>query len=533
MAMMDTQLNSWLMFSHAERHHAGTEVVSLLGAGKKHRYTYGGYARRTQQLMHALDKLGLDRGAAVATLAWNNYRHLELYYAVPCTARVLHTLNLRLSPEDLTYIINHAEDRAIFVDGDLLPILESVGAEALKSVQHIVVMGAHGATSLPNILDYEELIGEQPEHYDPIDIPEKTPLGLCYTSGTTGRPKGSVYTHRSSFLHSMAAQTMSGLGIGPMDSVLPIVPMFHANAWGLAHAGVACGAKLVFTGPHMDGASVVDLMDSENVTVSGGVPTVWLGVLEEMRKTGRRLPKLRHVACGGSQPPRALIEGLLEVGVNLVQAWGMTETSPLASAAWPKNSLLGLPEEELTTEVRCQAGLPLPGVDVTLRDPQGNEVPWDGQSLGDLLVRGPWVVDSYMKGDSKEQFTEDGWFRTGDVAVGSPNGYFVISDRTKDLIKSGGEWISSVDMEGAIMAMPEVAEAAVIAIPDPKWQERPLACVVPRDGNEISLERVHEHLRRSGFAKWQLPDRVELIEAVPRTSVGKFDKKVLRARFPQ
>ncbi|MFN2463063.1 MAG: long-chain fatty acid--CoA ligase [Candidatus Dormibacteria bacterium] len=533
MAMMDTQLNSWLLFSHAEKHHGETEIVSLVGPGKKHRYTYREYARRTQQLMRALDRLGIERGAAVATMAWNNYRHLELYFAIPCTGRMLHTLNLRLSADDLAYIIGHAEDRAIFVDADLVPILEKLPEGALSGVRHIIVMGDHAGTSLPNVQSYEDLIGGEDEHYDPIDIAENTPLGICYTSGTTGRPKGSVYTHRSTFLHSMAVQTASGLGIGPMDSILPIVPMFHANAWGMAHAGVACGSKLVFTGPHIDGPSVVDLMESEQVTISGGVPTVWLAVLEELRKSNRRLPRLKHVACGGSQPPRALIEGLLEVGVNLVQAWGMTETSPLATMAWPKASMLDLPADELTSQVRCQAGLPIPGIDVSIRDEEGNEVPWDGEALGNLLVRGPWVVDSYMKGDGAEQFTEDGWFRTGDVAVGSPTGYFVISDRTKDLIKSGGEWISSVDMEGAIMAMPDVLEAAVVAIPDPRWQERPLACVVPREGREVTLQQVHEHLLTHGFAKWQLPDRMELIEAVPRTTVGKFDKKVLRVRFPQ
>ena len=531
MAMMDTPLNSWLLFDHAERHNGATEVVTLLEPGRMHRYTYTEFSQRAQQLMHALDELGIEEGAPVATLAWNSYRHLELYFAVPCSRRVLHTLNLRLSPEDLSYIIGHAGDRALFVDADLIPIVEQLG-DALGSIEHIVVMG-DGAT-LPGAISYEDLIADKPRTYPRKQIPENSPLGICYTSGTTGRPKGAVYTHRSTFLHSMAVSSAAGLGVGPKDCVLPVVPMFHANAWGLPHACTGVGAKQVFTGRSLDPASIVTLLAEEEVTVAGGVPTIWLGVADELANRGVRLPSMRHMICGGSQPPRAMIERYLkDFGLQIVQAWGMTETSPLASIAWPQQRMHSWPEERVTDEVRTKAGLPLMGVDVTLRDGEGKDVPWDGESMGDLLVRGPWIIDSYHRGDAAEQFTSDGWFRTGDVAIGSPEGYFVIADRTKDLIKSGGEWISSVDMEAAIMAMPGVAEAAVIAIPDVRWQERPLACIVPRNGATITLEAVRAHLTEHGFAKWQLPDRVEIIDAVPRTTVGKFDKKQLRARYPQ
>jgi acyl-CoA synthetase (AMP-forming)/AMP-acid ligase II len=533
-AMMDVPLGTWLLFANVERHFGATEVVTRLPSKDLHRYTLGEFARRSQRLMHALDRLGLDRGERVATLGWNTYRHLEAYFAVPNTERVLHTLNLRLSPEDLTYIIGHADDRAILVDPDLVPVLEKIGPEALAKVKHVVVMADEVPTdtSLEGLIAYEDLIADEPETYPRREIDERTPCGICYTSGTTGRPKGAVYTHRSTFLHSLAALTTAGMGFGPGDAVLPVVPMFHANAWGVPHAAVATGAKLVFTGPHLDPASVVDLMARERVTVAAGVPTIWLGVGEELAATGTRLPHLRHVACGGSQPPRALIERYLnEFGIPIIQAWGMTETSPLASMAWPQERMRDWEPGRVTDAVRTRAGLPIPGVEITIRDDAGEEVPADGTSMGELLVRGPWVIDEYLYGEGPDRFTDDGWFRTGDVAIGSPDGYFVIADRSKDLIKSGGEWISSVDMEAAIMAMPDVAEAAVVAIPDPKWQERPLACVVPRPGATVTLEDVCAHLSSSGFAKWQLPDRIELIDAVPKTTVGKFDKKVLRARF--
>jgi fatty-acyl-CoA synthase len=521
--MMDVPLTGWQLFAHAGRHFADVEVVSRLPDGAIHRYNYADFSKRTQQLMHALDALGIERGERVGTLAWNHYRHLEAYFGVPCSGRVLHTLNLRLSSEELGYIIGHADDRVILVDPDLVPLLDKVRANGgLERVEHVVVLDDA----------YEELIADQPDRYDPPEIDERAPFGMCYTSGTTGRSKGVVYTHRSTVLHALGVTSMAGGAVGSSDCVLSVVPMFHATAWGFPHAATLVGAKQVFLAGSLEPADLVDLMAAERVTVAAGVPTIWLGVGDELSRRGQGLPDVRHIACGGAQPPRALIERFLrEFDIPIIQAWGMTETSPLASMAWTKQPLAGLDDDELSDRVRTQAGLPLPLVDVTIRDAEGNAVPWDGHTMGDLLVRGPWVTDAYHGGEGAEQFTDDGWFRTGDVAVGSPDGYFVIADRTKDLIKSGGEWISSVDMEAAIMALDGVVEAAVIAVPDPKWQERPLACVVAKDEAGITVEAVHAHLEASGFARWQLPDRVELIDEVPRTTVGKFDKKALRARF--
>jgi fatty-acyl-CoA synthase len=533
--MMEVQLNSWLLFSHAETHHGDVEIVSRFPSGEVHRYTYRDFARRAQQLMHALDALGVPRGARVATLAWNHHRHLECYFGIPCAARVLHTLNVRLAPSELAFIIRDAGDSVIFADADQMALLEQVRAErGLDGVEHIIVLDSQGPDGAPRgAIAYERLLAAQPEHYDPIEIPENTPFGMCYTSGTTGRSKGVVYTHRSVYLHSLAVTSRAAMDVGPGDCALPVVPMFHAMAWGLPHAAVSVGAKLAFLAGPLDAAALVDLMEQEAVTVSAAVPTVWLGVADELAKRGTRPAALRHVVCGGAQPPRPLIERYLhEFGIPLVQAWGMTETSPLASLAWPKHGWDALPDDDITTRARCQAGLPIPGVDISVRDAEGNEVPADGETMGDLFVRGPWVAASYWKGVGAEQF-DGGWFRTGDVAVKSPDGYFVIADRSKDLIKSGGEWISSVDMEGHLMAMPEVAEAVVVAIPDPKWQERPLACIVPKAGATVTLEGVRTHLEEQGWARWQLPDRIEIIDEVPRTSVGKFDKKVLRARFAE
>jgi fatty-acyl-CoA synthase len=519
--MMDVPLNAWSLFGNVARHHPRTEVVTA-GAGREtHRYTYADFSARTQQLMHALDGLDLEPGARVATLAWNGYRHLEAYFAIPCTGRVLHTVNIRLSADEVAYVLGHARDVAILVDPEFLPVVEEV-AGRLPHLRHVLVLDE----------PYEGLIAGQKTEYPPLDIPEHTPLGLCYTSGTTGKPKGVEYTHRSTFLHALAVTSGAAMSIGPSDCTLPQVPMFHASAWGMPFASVAVGAKQVFFAGPLEAAAFVDTMIDERVTIAAGVPTVWFALAEELAKRDVTLPDLRHIVCGGAQPPRSLIERYRdEFGIPIIQAWGMTETSPLASMAWPQQYMRDWDAEAVTDVAGTRAGLPLPGVEVSIRDDQGTELPFDGESMGVLHVRGPWVVDGYLEGEGAGSFTEDGWFDTGDVAIGWPDGYFVIADRTKDLIKSGGEWISSVDMEAAIMAMPGVAEAAVIAVPDPKWMERPLACVVVRPDATIDRAGVRSHLEASGFARWQLPDRVELIEAVPKTATGKFDKKVLRARF--
>ena len=529
---MDEQLGAWLLFDQIAHHARATEVVTMEAAGGRiRRSTYGDIAARAQQLMHALDALGVAEGAPVATLAWNSQQHLECYFAIPCAGRVIHTVNVRLSADEIAFILADAGDEVVFADSDLLPVLAEATA-GFTTVQTVVVFGDIPVGSPPNLLSYEELLASQPDSYPWRRIDEHATLGLCYTSGTTGAPKGVAYTHRSTFLHALAATSATACAVGPGDVVLPLVPMFHASAWGLPYAAAAAGAKQVFLAGAAQPAAIVELLLRERVTIAAGVPTIWIAVEQQLDSCAATLPDLRHIVVGGSQPPRALIQRYLDkYSVPILQAWGMTETSPLASLAWPAGYMSDWPAERVMDAARSQAGRPIPGVRISIRDEQGAEVPRDGSTVGTLLVRGPWVADSYTSAVDGARWTEDGWFDTGDLAAWNSDGYFVIADRAKDLIKSGGEWISSLDMENAIAAIPAVREVAVIAVPHEKWQERPLACIALEEDGTVGVEEICDRLAGAGFAKWQMPDRIEIVEAIPRTSVGKYDKKVLRARY--
>ena len=478
-----------------------------------------------------LDGLRLGADARVGTFAWNNARHLELYFAVPCTGRVLHTLNIRLFAEQLSYIVNHAEDEAIFVDRSLLGVLWPL-VEGFETVRHIVVMDDGADVEVPDdprISDYEALLAAA----DPVEFrvdDEDRAAAMCYTSGTTGNPKGVVYSHRSTVLHSMGAMMADSIGVCERDVVLPVVPMFHANAWGLGQAAVFAGATVVLPGPDLSPSAVIDLIETERVTLAAGVPTIWMGVLPLL--DGRDVRCLTRIVCGGSAVPKALSEAYRQaIGLPVLQAWGMTETSPLASIGRIRSSLADRGEEELAT-VRSSQGLVVPGIEVRIMDPGGGtELPWDGEARGELQVTGPWIaLDYYRDPRGSDSFTADGWLRTGDVATISADGYIRLVDRTKDVIKSGGEWISSVELENEIMAHPAVAEAAVIAVADDKWSERPLACVVVKPGQALTEDEVVDWLRPR-VARWWLPDAVVFIDEVPKTSVGKFSKKSLRERF--
>ncbi|HEX7734278.1 MAG TPA: long-chain fatty acid--CoA ligase [Ktedonobacteraceae bacterium] len=530
--MMDYPLTLLHFFKRAVRLFQRKEIVTLTAQGK-HRYTYADWGKRVQQLAHALQAAGAEQGDRIATFGWNTYRHLELYFAIPCLGAVLHTLNIRLFAEQLAYIVNDAQDKIIFVDGDLVPLLEGL-VDQFPSVRLYVIMGdAPNATDkLQPSVDYETFIGGHSEHFAWPELDENVPAAMCYTSGTTGNPKGVVYSHRSTYLHSMAVGMTDGIGLSEQDTVLPVVPMFHANAWGLAHAGVMMGSKQVFPGRFMDPMSIARLMSEEGVSVAGGVPTIWIGVLGLLEKETFEFPRLRMIICGGSAVPASLIENLARRKMNLVQAWGMTETSPLASLSRLRNHQLEWPADE-QLRIRARQGTVIPGVEFRVVDIEsGQEVPWDNRTYGELQVRGPWIARAYYNDrESSAKFTE-GWLRTGDVAMVDEDGSLQLVDRTKDLVKSGGEWISSVELESLIMGHPKVLEACVVGIPHPKWSERPLACVVlkPDHAGQVSKEEIIEYLRPL-VAKWWLPDDVVFIDAVPKTSVGKFDKKVLRKRY--
>jgi fatty-acyl-CoA synthase len=530
--MMDYPLTLHHAFDRAVRLFSRKEVVTQTD-GAPHRYTYGDWGKRTIQLANALKSAGVEQGDRIATFAWNTYRHLELYFAIPCIGAVLHTLNIRLFADQLDYIINNAEDKIIFIDGDLVPLLEQL-ADGLKSVKLYVIMGeAPNATGkLQPSVDYETFIGDQPQTIEWPKFDENTAAAMCYTSGTTGNPKGVVYSHRSIFLHSMGVGLADGPGMCEQDVVLPVVPMFHANAWGFPHAAVMVGAKLVLPGRYMDPMRVAQLMADERVTLGGGVPTIWIGLLNLLGKNDFDLSSLRAIYCGGSAVPQALIEGLQKHNINIVQAWGMTETSPLASVSKLRSYQRELPPEE-QFRIRARQGTVIPGVEFRVVDVEtGKEVPWDNKSFGELQVRGPWIARAYYADDESSAKFAEGWLRTGDVAVVDGDGSIQLVDRTKDLVKSGGEWISSVELESLIMGHPKVLEACVIGVPHPRWSERPVACVVAKPDYEgqITKEEILDYLRPR-VAKWWLPDDVLFIDAIPKTSVGKFDKKVLRSRY--
>jgi fatty-acyl-CoA synthase len=519
------------VFRRAERLFPDKGVVTVRADGLD-RITYGEWAERTRRLATVLDQLGISEDGRVATFAWNTSRHLELYFAAPCSGRVLHTLNIRLFGDDIVYIADHAEDEVVFVDRSLLPVFWPL-MERLRTVEHVVVMDDGVPEAIPDdprVHDYETLLAAaEPADFGVIDD-ENRAAAMCYTSGTTGHPKGVVYSHRSTVLHSLGALVVDSAAVSEKDTVMPVVPMFHANAWGLCQAAVMAGANLAMPGPKMQPAALADLMQGEKVTLAAGVPTIWMSVLPELK--GRDLSALRDIVCGGSAVPKSLSEAYREqVGLPILQAWGMTETSPVATTGRIKSTLADRSDEELA-DLRAAQGTPIPLVELRIADPAtGEELPWDGQARGELQATGPWIARAYYNDErSGDSFTEDGWLRTGDVATISPDGYVRLVDRTKDLVKSGGEWISSVELENAIMAHPKVAEAAVIGIPDEKWSERPLACVVPEDGAEITLDELREFLAER-VPKWWLPNDLEIIEEVPKTSVGKFSKKTLRERF--
>jgi len=529
--MQDYPLTLHHIFWRLERLFGDKEVVTKRENGV-HRYTNADLVRRVYRLANALQRMGVRTGDRVGTLAFNNYRHLELYYAVPLLGAVLHTLNMRLFPDQLEFVIRDGADRFIFADASLVPVLQKLAGK-LPTVEQIVVMADTGeavpAHNLGELRDYEQLLAQEPEHFDWPEVDERAAAAMCYTSGTTGNPKGVVYTHRSQLLHAMSVLQVGNMGMSESDVILPAVPMFHANCWGLPYAAGLCGAKLVMLDRWVgDGKAFVDLAEAEGATVLGGVPTIGMNLMNTLRQSGRQLPKARTMLCGGAAVPEGLMRGLDEMGISVLHAWGMTETSPVATIARP-SSRHTTAEEQLRK--RLTQGFIQPGVELRIVDlSNGEALPWDGQAFGEVHVRGPWIASGYHHGADPDRFTTDGWLRTGDVATVSPDGYVTLVDRAKDVIKSGGEWVSSVDLENAIMGHPKVAEAAVIGLAHPTWSERPVAYVVPRPEHraDLTAAEILEYLS-SRVAKWWLPDEVRFIDEVPKTSVGKFDKKALRA----
>ena len=535
--MMDVPLSLNHLLDRAGQLFGGNEIVSRLPDKSLKRHSYAQYHRRTRALASALQKLGINKGDRVATLCWNHHAHLECYFGIPAAAGVMHTLNLRLAVDELGWIAADAKDRFLIVDDVLLPLYKQFAR--LHAFEKVIVFSFSGAPVPEGFLDYEALLeNADPDGFAYAPHDENDPVSMCYTSGTTGRSKGVVYSHRSTVLHTLVGSLADCWSLKGTDVVMPVTPMFHANSWGVPYGAVMLGVKLVFPGPHLHPDDLLDLMQMEPPTLALGVPTIWMGLIQAFdaaltTQPGRwKMPAGLRSLVGGAAVPEALIRAFAKHGVWLVQGWGMTETSPLATVSYLRNELKDAGDEERYRRA-AMAGVPVPLVDVRIRTDLGVDAPWDGLTMGEIQVRGPFITGSYHQvAVTDDKFTADGWLRTGDVATMDALGFVRITDRTKDLIKSGGEWISSVDLENALMAHASMAEAAVIAIPDDKWSERPLACVVFKAGHSASPAELSAHLLRHGFAKWQLPERYEAIEAIPRTSTGKFWKLKLRERFP-
>ncbi len=529
--MMNYPLTVTHLLQRARTYFPGVEIVSRRTDKTLHRGSYEAFYKRSARLANALKRLGVKPGDRVATLCWNHREHLEAYFGIPAMGAVVHTLNLRLHPTEIGYIANHAEDKVVIVDRSLLPLFEKF-SESVRSIQRVIVV-PDPASNVPvsgAYLDYEELLAAEEDEYDWPALDETAAAMICYTSGTTGNPKGVVYSHRSTVLHALVAALPDELGVRQADTVLPVVPMFHAAAWGLPYMAVLSGAKIVFPGPHLDPTSLLDLMAAEKATIAGGVPTIWIGILAMLDREAKRwdLSSIRAMVIGGSAAPATMIDGFSQRhGLEVLHAWGMTETNPLGTVARIKHHLETRPAEERLA-IRASQGFAAPFFEVKHVDDRDQPLPWNGESMGELLVRGPWVAASYVGGEGEDKFTKDGWFRTGDVVTIDKEGYVRITDRAKDVIKSGGEWISSVALENALMSHPSVLEAAVFAAKHSKWDERPVAAIVVKEGQTVTKEELAEHLA-SRFAKFWLPDEYLFLAQIPRTSTGKFLKSKLRA----
>ena len=536
--MQDWPLLVHKIIDHAAINHGDREVVSRSVEGPIHRTNYREIAVRARKVAEALDRYGIKEGDRVATLAWNTWRHIETWYGITGVGAIYHTLNPRLFPEQIVYIANHAEDRAIFFDITFASLVEQIAPKlpsvklyvAMTDAAHLAELKKKSGANIPNLVAYEDFIADASGDFEWKEVDEKAGCGLCYTSGTTGNPKGVLYSHRSNVLHALMAAQTDAQGISNRDSILPVVPMFHANAWALAFSAPMVGAKLVLPGPKLDGPSICDLLTDEVVTMTAAVPTVWLAALQHLEQTGKTLPHMKKVLIGGSACPRSMIETFeKKYDVQVIHAWGMTEMSPLGTIGTMKHHVLDLPYEK-QLDYKCKQGHPVFGVEMKITDDEDRELPRDGKAFGRLKVRGPAVASGYFRGEGQDAFDDDNWFDTGDVATIDPESYMTITDRSKDVIKSGGEWISSIEIENIAIGCPGIAEAAVIGVRHPKWDERPLLIVVKKPDATVTREDVLEYLKGK-IAKWWTPDDVQFVAEIPHTATGKIQKTALREQF--